>query len=232
MLKRVVLPLVAAGMFLCVLGELSAAFAQETSSRRVRQYRRPWRSGVVSFGIQGQLGYNAGGTQFTDPFEWGPGLTVNARYVANKWASIGVRFEVHNFDAADDSILASRIDALGDTDVDYLIGLDSQRITTAGLDLYFYLNRTKETIYYFNTGAGLYQLSILLEPDPTDPLSSKSTKTPLDHLYIMGGAGLEHFLRRTISFDLNGKVFAYLGDRDGVPTSVQLAAGLQVYFFD
>jgi hypothetical protein len=232
LLRRGLLALVAVGMLMCALGELSAAFAQEGSSRRVRQYRRPWRSGVVSFGLQGQYGYNAGGTDFTDPFDWGPGLTVSARYVANKWASIGVRFEVHNFDASEDSVLASNIGARISEDEDELIGIDSQRITTAGLDMYVYFNRTKETMYYFNGGTGIYQLAILLPADPADPLKSQSARIEKDNVYIMGGVGLEHFLRRTITFDLNGKVFAYLGGEDGVPVSIQVAAGLQFYFFD
>jgi len=232
MLKKAVFTLVSLGMFLCVLGELSAAFAQEGSSRRVRQYRRPWRSGVVSFGLQGQYGYNAGGTDFTDPFDWGPGLVVSARYVANRWASIGVRFEVHNFGAESDSLLSSQLYLRESADEDRYIGIDSQRITTAGLDIYFYHNRTKETIFYSNAGMGIYQLAILLPEDPTDPLGSQSARIEKDNIYVMGGVGLEHFLRRTISFDLNGKVFAYLGGDDGIPTSFQLAAGLQFYFFD
>jgi len=232
MIWRAVFTLVSLGMFLCVLGELSAAYAQEGSSRRVRQYRRPWRSGVVSFGLQGQYGYMAGGTDFTDPFDWGPGLAVTARYVGNRWASIGVRFEVHNFNAKSDSIMSSSLYLKDTQDVDRNLGVDSQRITTAGLDIYIYQNRTKETMFYYNGGVGIYQLAILLPEDPTDPLGSQSARIEKDNIYVMGGVGLEHFLRRTIAFDVNGKVFAYLGGDDGIPTSFQLAAGLQFYFFD
>lgn len=231
-LRRAVFTLVSLGVFLCALGELSSASAQGDSSRRIRQYRRPWRSGVVSFGLQGQLGYNAGGTDYTDSFGWGPGLAVSARYAVNKWSSVGIRFEVHNFAAADDSVSSYKLFRRASLEKERNVGIDSERITTAGIDVYIYQNRTKETMFYYNAGAGLYQLSILLPPDPGDPLSSQSTITPLDNVYLMGGVGLEHFLRRTISFDLNGKVFAYLGDRNGVPTSFQLAAGLQFYFFD
>ncbi len=213
------------GLLLCIAGELSQAFAQETPSRRLRQYRRPWRSGVVSFGLQGQYGYNVGGTEFTDPFDWGPGLVVTARYVANKWASIGVRFEVHNFDASEDSIRSVRIFRSNDA-----FPIDSQRITMAGLDFYLYRNRIKNTMQYLDFGAGIYQLTILL-PE-AGLLDTPSTRTEKDNMYLMAGAGIEHFLRRTITFDLNGKVFAYLGDKEGIPLSIQLAAGLQFYFFD
>jgi hypothetical protein len=48
----------------------------------------------------------------------------------------------------------------------------------------------------------------------------------------MGGGGIEHFLRRSVSLDINGKVFAYLGDGEGIPLGLELAAGIQVYFFD
>lgn len=232
MMKRAVLTLISVSVALCVLGELSSAFAQGQSSRRVRQYRRPWRSGVVSFGLQGQYGYNAGGTDFTDPFDWGPGLVVSARYVVNRWSSLGVRFEVHNFGAAEDSISSAKLFTRQTQDEDRMIGIDSQRITTAGFDFYVYHNRTKETMFYYNAGAGIYQLAILLPENPADPLGSQSARIEKDNLYLVGGVGLEHFLRRTISFDLNGKVFAYLGGKDGVPASFQLAAGLQFYFFD
>ena len=124
-------------------------------------------------------------TDFTDPFDWGPGLAVTARYVANKWASIGVRFEVHNFDAESDSILSSKLYTRETTDVDRFIGIDSQRITTAGLDIYIYHNRTKETIFYYNAGMGIYQLAIILPEDPTDPLGSQSARIEKDNIYIM-----------------------------------------------
>lgn len=224
-LWKTVFALASIALLLCIAGELSQAFAQETSSRRLRQYRRPWRSGVVSFGLQGQYGYNAGGTEFTDPFDWGPGLVVTARYVADKWASIGVRFEVHNFDASEDSIRSVRI--FGSNDA---FPIDSQRITMAGLDFYLYQNRIKNTMRYFNFGAGIYQLTILL-PE-AGLLDTPSTRTEKDNIYLMAGAGIEHFLRRTITLDLNGKVFAYFGDEGDIPVSFQLAAGLQFYFFD
>lgn len=171
---------------------------------------------MVSFGLQGQYGYNAGGTNFTEPFDWGPGLVVTMRYAANKWASVGVRFEVHNFAAKED----------------YLVGIDSQRITTAGIDMYVYQNRTKETMQYLNFGAGIYQLAILLPENPSDLLGTQSARIEKDNVYLMGGIGIEHFLRRSITLDLNGKVFAYLGNSDGIPVSFQIAAGLQFYFFD
>lgn len=223
--SKAVLALVSIGTALCLLGDLNSALAQEPPSRRVREYRRPWRSGVVSFGLQGQLGYNSGGTAFTDPFDWGPGLAINARYVASRMTSIGVRFEVHNYDATESPIVSPEI--FGNNDP---IPIDSQRVTMAGVDVYFYRDRTKETMYYTNLGAGIYQISILLSK--TGYLETQSSRTEPDRLYLMGGLGLEHFLRRTVSFDLNGKLFAYFGDSTGTPVGVQLAAGLEFYFFD
>ncbi len=225
MLRKVVLALATIGVLLGTLGDLAPASAQEGESRRVRQYRRPWRSGVVSFGLQGQYGYNAGGTEFTDPFDWGPGLVVNARYAANRWASVGVRFEVHNFGAKEDFIASTKIFGTDD-----MTAIDSQRITTAGLDFYFYQNRIKETMRYFNAGAGIYQLSILLPESGL--LNTQSARTEKDNIYLMGGAGIEHFLRRTLTLDVSGKVFAYFGDEEEIPLSFQISVGLHVYFFD
>jgi hypothetical protein len=223
--SKAVFALVLFGVAMCLLGGLDSARAQGTTSRRVREYRRPWRSGVVSFGLQGQLGYNSGGTAFTDPFDWGPGLAINARYVATRMTTIGVRFEVHNYDATESPITSQEI--FGS---DQPIPIDSQRVTMAGVDLYLYRDRTKETMYYTNFGAGIYQISILLSK--SGYLETQSSKTEPDRIYLMGGLGLEHFLRRTVSFDLNGKLFAYLGDSTGTPVAVQLAAGLEFYFFD
>jgi len=213
-------------LLLCTLAELSSAAAQTDSRRRLRQYRRPWRSGVVSFGLQGQGGYNAGETPFTEHFGWGPGMAITFRYAVSRHVSVGARFEAHNFGADVDSMRAPEV-FHGSVD---LQAVDSERIWTAGGDIYFYLNRTKETMYYFNGGVGMYQLAIL-QPEQ-GYLHTQSARIESDSVYLMGGVGLEHFLRRSVSFDLNGKVFAYLGDKDGLPTSIQVAAGLQLYFFD
>ena len=223
---KVVITVVSVELSLVLLGALTSAWAQEPSSRRVREYRRPWRSGVVSFGLQGEYGHNGGGTEFTDPFKWGPGLVVSARYAANRWASLGVRFEVHNYGAERDTLESANIWGKDNPEQP----IDSQRVTLAGIDFYLYRDRTKETMYYSNFGAGIHQMTIL-QPK-TGLLDTQSSRSEEDRLYLMGGLGLEHFLRRTIAFDLNGKVFAYLGDEEGVPLSFQLAAGLQFYFFD
>jgi hypothetical protein len=224
-LRTVALALAATGLVISCL-------PQDVSARELRQYRRPWRSGVVSFGIQGQYGYNTGETALTDPFDWGPGLAINARYAISKRYSLGVRFEVHNFGAREDSVDAMDIFAGGRSELlDQRVGIDELRITTAGLDLYVYFNRGKETMNYLNFSSGLYQLSVLLSEDPFNPIG-RSARIERDHLYVMGGAGLEHFLRRSVALDINGKVFAYLGDTDGIPLGLELAAGLQVYFFD
>ena len=147
-------------------------------------------------------------------------------YAASKRVAVGARCEVHNFGADQDSIRAPRV-FHGDNAAK---PVDSERITTAGMDVYIYMNRTKETMYYLNFGAGIYQLAIL-QPEVGDP-PAQSARIEKDKVYMVTGIGLEHFVKRPISFDLNGKLFAYFGDKDGLPVSFQLAAGLQFYFFD
>jgi hypothetical protein len=220
-----------AAVVLIAIGLVLSCLPQDVSARELRQYRRPWRSGIFSFGIQGQYGYETGGTKLSDPFDWGPGLAITARYTASKEYSLGARFEVHNFWAREDSIEASEIYTQGGFGTEGLIGIDEMRVTTAGVDLYYFLNRGRETMTYLNAGLGLYQLAILLKHDPNFELG-QSARIERDNMYLMGGAGLEHFLRRSVSLDLSGKVFAYLGGKGGTPLTGQVAGGIQVYFFD
>jgi len=217
---------------LAVVGLVLFCMPEDSEARELRKYRRPWRAGVVSVGIQGQYGYNTGGTRLTDPFDWGPGLVINAHYAVSRRYTVGVRFEVHNFGAREDSVDATDIFTRADPEfLDKRIAVDQMRVTTAGVDLYVYFNRGKDTMEYFNFSGGLHQLAVLLPEDPFLP-AAQSARIERDHLYLMGGVGLEHFLRRSLSLDVNGKVFAYFGGEEGLPVAAELAVGIQAYFFD
>jgi opacity protein-like surface antigen len=141
---------------------------------------RPVRQGTLSLGGVGHYGSLFGSSGFGDQFEAGLGLGFSVRYRTDAAAAFGLSFDAHDHEAKTAPVLAEDAEKL--------------QIVVTSLDYYRFFRTRTRSPRYLVLGAGLAQTR-------RRDLDGER-RFPGDGGALVFGAGVEHWLTRTLTVDL------------------------------
>jgi hypothetical protein len=159
------------------------------------------RPGTLSLGIQAQYGFIFGPSDFAEDFDHGAGFGLRIRYALGGPQAFGISFESQTSEPGDEN--PPRDLRLANVSVEYLR----------------YFNRGQGRSQYAVLGGGLFH--------PTE-VRERGVAAVSDGLLLVGGAGVEIFVRRTTAVDLSLRVNGLLGG-DAFSATVEAAAGFHFY---
>ncbi len=163
------------------------------------------RPGTLSLGIQGQYGFIFGPSDFSEDFNNGAGFGVRIRYALGGPQAFGISFESQTFGPTPEP---------GDENPPRDL-----RLANVSVEYLRYFNRGQGRSQYAVFGGGLFH--------PTE-VRERGVAAVSDGLLLVGGAGVEIFVRRTTAVDLSLRVNGLLGG-DAFSATVEAAAGFHFY---
>jgi outer membrane protein with beta-barrel domain len=171
---------------------------------------RRMRANTIDLGLQISYGTVRGTSRLADGFNSGFGYAFRFRYQIKPSFAFGISFENQHFNASSNNPPSN----------EPFFTDSSVVMTTVAAEAIFYVHRERTTNPYFLGGFGHASPDIVYEP-------KESTRVN-DGMFLVLGAGLEHFVREKLSLDFALRGYGLVSNSE-FTSFLQFCAGVQVY---